>query len=149
MLTGSIINIFNMEIRLNNQHIVNAWNEWDELEEVVVGSADNACFEPTEPGSHPKLRDSSVADIIPFPSGSKPQEMIEKTNEELAGFAALLESQGVKVHRPEPQDFSQAVRTPDFDIQNQYCAAVSYTHLRAHETSLHLVCRLLLEKKNK
>ena len=23
----------------------------------------------------------------------------------------------------------------------------SYTHLRAHETSLHLVCRLLLEKK--
>ena len=28
-------------------------------------------------------------------------------------------------------------------------AAVSYTHLRAHETSLHLVCRLLLEKKKK
>ena len=25
-------------------------------------------------------------------------------------------------------------------------SAVSYTHLRAHETSLHLVCRLLLEK---
>ena len=25
--------------------------------------------------------------------------------------------------------------------------AVSYTHLRAHETSLHLVCRLLLEKR--
>ncbi|GAB5772783.1 protein YbcW [Staphylococcus aureus] len=23
---------------------------------------------------------------------------------------------------------------------------VSYTHLRAHETTLHLVCRLLLEK---
>ena len=27
-------------------------------------------------------------------------------------------------------------------------AAVSYTHLRAHETVLDLVCRLLLEKKN-
>ena len=26
-------------------------------------------------------------------------------------------------------------------------AAVSYTHLRAHETGLDLVCRLLLEKK--
>ena len=25
---------------------------------------------------------------------------------------------------------------------------VSYTHLRAHETPEHLVCRLLLEKKN-
>eukprot|EP00831_Metopus_contortus_P010572 TRINITY_DN1411_c0_g1_i1.p1 TRINITY_DN1411_c0_g1~~TRINITY_DN1411_c0_g1_i1.p1 ORF type:complete len:150 (+),score=9.16 TRINITY_DN1411_c0_g1_i1:184-633(+) len=30
-----------------------------------------------------------------------------------------------------------------------YYLAVSYTHLRAHETSLHLVCRLLLEKKKK
>ena len=28
----------------------------------------------------------------------------------------------------------------------RYPATVSYTHLRAHETSLHLVCRLLLEK---
>eukprot|EP00658_Telonema_sp_P-2_P014149 TRINITY_DN15366_c0_g1_i1.p1 TRINITY_DN15366_c0_g1~~TRINITY_DN15366_c0_g1_i1.p1 ORF type:complete len:118 (-),score=16.13 TRINITY_DN15366_c0_g1_i1:15-368(-) len=29
------------------------------------------------------------------------------------------------------------------------CAPVSYTHLRAHETPEHLVCRLLLEKKKK
>ena len=29
-----------------------------------------------------------------------------------------------------------------------YIIAVSYTHLRAHETVLDLVCRLLLEKKN-
>ena len=28
-------------------------------------------------------------------------------------------------------------------------SAVSYTHLRAHETVLDLVCRLLLEKKKK
>ena len=28
-----------------------------------------------------------------------------------------------------------------------YIATVSYTHLRAHETVLDLVCRLLLEKK--
>ena len=27
--------------------------------------------------------------------------------------------------------------------------AVSYTHLRAHETLRHLVCRLLLEKKKR
>ena len=30
-----------------------------------------------------------------------------------------------------------------------YVDAVSYTHLRAHETVLDLVCRLLLEKKKK
>eukprot|EP00658_Telonema_sp_P-2_P023914 TRINITY_DN19590_c0_g1_i3.p1 TRINITY_DN19590_c0_g1~~TRINITY_DN19590_c0_g1_i3.p1 ORF type:complete len:163 (+),score=34.56 TRINITY_DN19590_c0_g1_i3:28-516(+) len=30
-----------------------------------------------------------------------------------------------------------------------HACAVSYTHLRAHETPEHLVCRLLLEKKKK
>ena len=30
-----------------------------------------------------------------------------------------------------------------------YAIPVSYTHLRAHETVLDLVCRLLLEKKKK
>ena len=29
----------------------------------------------------------------------------------------------------------------------QFTGAVSYTHLRAHETVLDIVCRLLLEKK--
>ena len=34
------------------------------------------------------------------------------------------------------------------DLDDNYVEAVSYTHLRAHETVLDLVCRLLLEKKN-
>src|SRR5665811_2321684 len=32
-------------------------------------------------------------------------------------------------------------------VNPSVCRAVSYTHLRAHETVLDLVCRLLLEKK--
>eukprot|EP00826_Nyctotherus_ovalis_P001915 TRINITY_DN10359_c0_g1_i2.p1 TRINITY_DN10359_c0_g1~~TRINITY_DN10359_c0_g1_i2.p1 ORF type:complete len:247 (-),score=40.28 TRINITY_DN10359_c0_g1_i2:2-742(-) len=40
--------------------------------------------------------------------------------------------------------------TPKVDARRWYdIRPVSYTHLRAHETSLHLVCRLLLEKKKK
>ena len=38
----------------------------------------------------------------------------------------------------------------DVRLVNRYLGgyrAVSYTHLRAHETPEHLVCRLLLEKK--
>ena len=31
----------------------------------------------------------------------------------------------------------------------KHLTAVSYTHLRAHETGRNLVCRLLLEKKKK
>ena len=35
----------------------------------------------------------------------------------------------------------------DLEIFERRVEAVSYTHLRAHETVLDLVCRLLLEKK--
>src|SRR5674536_381305 len=43
-----------------------------------------------------------------------------------------------------------AVRREDFVPQSlRDSASVSYTHLRAHETPEHLVCRLLLEKKKK
>ena len=34
-----------------------------------------------------------------------------------------------------------------FSCEEADAAAVSYTHLRAHETGRNLVCRLLLEKK--
>ena len=36
----------------------------------------------------------------------------------------------------------------DHEIFSYASRAVSYTHLRAHETLRYLVCRLLLEKKN-
>ena len=41
----------------------------------------------------------------------------------------------------------QLVGNGDANVGN-YLDTVSYTHLRAHETVLDLVCRLLLEKKN-
>ena len=64
---------------------------------------------------------------------------------------------------PKPVDFHSGVKTilseylasgldPEKStlfVQSSVPQAVSYTHLRAHETVLDLVCRLLLEKKNK
>ena len=39
--------------------------------------------------------------------------------------------------------------TSEFQVSLRSAQAVSYTHLRAHETGRNLVCRLLLEKKKK
>ena len=44
----------------------------------------------------------------------------------------------------QPTERSQALE----GLTAEYYEAVSYTHLRAHETVLDLVCRLLLEKKH-
>ena len=43
--------------------------------------------------------------------------------------------------------FEKAIENPDYSGTFNACTPVSYTHLRAHETVLDLVCRLLLEKK--
>src|SRR5678815_2828319 len=52
-----------------------------------------------------------------------------------------------------PQRHSQSATGPKMRAQKRPSRsglkAVSYTHLRAHETPEHLVCRLLLEKKKK
>ena len=45
----------------------------------------------------------------------------------------------------EVADDADEVQEPVVDMGT---VPVSYTHLRAHETVLDLVCRLLLEKKN-
>ena len=45
--------------------------------------------------------------------------------------------------------FAETQRIPVRPLTLIYGATVSYTHLRAHETVLDLVCRLLLEKKKK
>ena len=43
-------------------------------------------------------------------------------------------------------DTPEFINQPD-ELKKDFVVAVSYTHLRAHETVLDLVCRLLLEKK--
>eukprot|EP00657_Telonema_sp_P-1_P006582 TRINITY_DN2563_c0_g1_i10.p1 TRINITY_DN2563_c0_g1~~TRINITY_DN2563_c0_g1_i10.p1 ORF type:complete len:165 (-),score=28.99 TRINITY_DN2563_c0_g1_i10:80-574(-) len=61
--------------------------------------------------------------------------------------------------RDDLRRLQESIRAHNGDLQNvrqrtignaqTYHQSVSYTHLRAHETVLDLVCRLLLEKKKK
>ena len=52
----------------------------------------------------------------------------------------MIELRMVKMQSSEYSDYTAYLKL-------DYCIAVSYTHLRAHETEADLVCRLLLEKK--
>ena len=53
----------------------------------------------------------------------------------------MVEKDNIQIHFFEFKELDPA--------ENYGQVSVSYTHLRAHETVLDLVCRLLLEKKNK
>ena len=46
-------------------------------------------------------------------------------------------------------DYAAKQNLSEYKISSYSSQSVSYTHLRAHETVLDLVCRLLLEKKKK
>ena len=55
--------------------------------------------------------------------------------------------QEVKQYQVESEELAAEVKMLEVELAES-SKPVSYTHLRAHETVLDLVCRLLLEKKN-
>jgi glycine amidinotransferase len=93
---------------------VNSHNEWDPLEEVIVGRLEGA----TIPSNH-----AAVTCNLPGFTGKLfglfaglrfPTRLVEPAQRELDGFIALLESFGITVRRPEPVDHRKRFGTPDW-----------------------------------
>lgn len=88
-----------------------SWNEWDPLKHVIVGRADGTMVQAPEPAIE---RDWPEYGYPRGTYGRLPKDMEEKANEQLDNFARILEKRGIRVDRPTPIDFSQAVQTPDW-----------------------------------
>jgi glycine amidinotransferase len=90
---------------------VSSHNEWNPLEEVIVGRLDGAAFPPahiTVTGRMSPVRRR----LYPFVAGRRyPRLLVEPAEQELEEFVALLRSEGVKVRRPEAADFTRTFRT--------------------------------------
>ena len=68
-------------------------NEWDQLEEVIVGNPLNARFPTADLSAQlAEFPDRPVAEI---PRGPFPQQIIEETQEDLDGFVKILEGLGI------------------------------------------------------
>jgi scyllo-inosamine-4-phosphate amidinotransferase 1 len=98
--------------------IVLVHNEWDPLEEVIVGSAAGARIPARDLSLHAiEYRERSWGDI---PSGPFPSGMIAETEEVLDELAEALTGCGVTVHRPDPTDTAGCVSTPDWSTTGFY-----------------------------
>src|SRR5665811_2632872 len=88
----------------------------------------------------------STSRFMKYGSVKKPEEA-----EDISGriIIDLFENAGHKLHSYTLISDEGRVITRSVKEQVNAVNAVSYTHLRAHETVLDLVCRLLLEKKKK
>ena len=102
------------------------------------------------------LRDALNAAYATNPSlqGARAQQRATDETVPIARAAGLPSLQGASSYTEFLKNSANNFTSPDraFDSSLQlsvpvYSGAVSYTHLRAHETVLDLVCRLLLEKK--
>ena len=97
--------------------VVSSWNDFDPLKHAIVGRADFTCIPPTEPATEAKIpEDSDMRGMW----GPRPLETVERANYQLDTLAGLLESRGIRVDRPEPLQWNQAVMTPDFSTGSSF-----------------------------
>jgi glycine amidinotransferase len=101
--------------------IVNSWNEWDPLKEVIVGSARGAADIGFEPALAPYFPPGSP--LRDFRGGPVPSVLVDAAERQLDSFAELLNRLGVTVKRPDPVDQSVQVKTPDWEAPGGHAIA--------------------------
>jgi N-dimethylarginine dimethylaminohydrolase len=93
-------------------------NEWDRLEEVIVGNPLNARFPaPDKSTQVAEFPDRSLAEI---PRGPFPQKIVEETEEDLNEFVRILEGQGVTVKRPDTWPHEAKFSTVHWESHGYY-----------------------------
>lgn len=101
---------------------VNSHNEWDPLEEVIVGVVEGASFPTWHVALEAPLPDDQ-RDLFRKSAGTPfPKEHIEAARKELEEFVHILEGEGVKVRRPTPCNQLEAYSAPGWTSTGLYDA---------------------------
>ena len=98
--------------------VVWSCNEWDKLEEVIVGNPLRARF-PTADRST-QLAEYPDRSRDKIPQGPFPQWIIEETEEDLNEFVAVLEKHDVTVKRPEAWPHEAKFSTINWESEGYY-----------------------------
>lgn len=93
---------------------VNSWNEWDTLEEVIVGSARGAADIGFEPSLAPYFPPGSQGRA--FRGRPVDPSVVDDAERQLDNFAKLLDRMGIIVRRPDLVRHDTSVKTPDWEI---------------------------------
>ena len=93
-------------------------NEWDPLEEVIVGNPLGARFPYADPST--RLAEYPDRELTDIPQGAFPDQIIEETQEDLQGFVDALEARGVIVRRPDTWPHEQTISTVQWETQGYY-----------------------------
>jgi glycine amidinotransferase len=101
---------------------VNSHNEWDPLEEIIVGSLEGA----TIPSNHVTVTFNVppfTAKLYRLAAGRRfPRWMVKLAQKQLDEFLHIIEAEGVTVRRPELMDFHAHFKTPYWSSRG-FCVA--------------------------
>lgn len=101
---------------------VNSYNEWDPLEEVIVGRLEGA----TIPSNHITVTFNLPpvgAKLYGLAAGWKyPKWMKSLAQKELDGFIRVMELEGIKVRRPDAINFAKSYKSPWWNSRG-FCIA--------------------------
>jgi len=133
---------------VSSTSLVSVNNEWDPLEEVIVGLADFATFPShhDDPHFEAAYGDGDEVAGLSLPHQFS-QRMVDETNEDLEQFADDLRKLNIVVKRPEPIDFNGKIKTMDWEVDPFFCYCPRDVNLAIGQTIIEVPspmrCRFL------
>ncbi|HEX6077459.1 MAG TPA: scyllo-inosamine-4-phosphate amidinotransferase [Micromonosporaceae bacterium] len=100
--------------------LVNVHNEWDPLEEMIVGTVDGARVPSPDRGLFALDYCANVASEQDIPTGPYDPRVTTEASEDLERFVKLLTQEGVVVRRPAVTDHTRTFGTPDWTTDGEY-----------------------------
>jgi len=97
-------------------------NDWNPLEEVIVGVGESACLPEFEPvlKAYLSFDDPFIKEVVSSVGGEGspyPTEITSEIIQQLDNFVRVLKNEGVTVTRPTPFNLNQPVKTPFFEAK--------------------------------
>ena len=98
---------------------VNTHNEWDPLEEIIVGVVEGATIPPWEPATPAVVHHEHLLDFYRQNGGLPwPHETLDAAQRDIDEFIHILEAEGVTVRRPSIYNTGKSFSTPNFEIES-------------------------------
>ncbi|GCB79290.1 hypothetical protein scyTo_0019519, partial [Scyliorhinus torazame] len=99
-----------------------SYNEWDTLEEVIVGRPENACVPPFTLEIKANTSEKNWPFYLQHGGHRFPEEHLKKVVAEIDEMCNVLRGEGVTVRHPDLIDWSAYYKTPDFASTGMYAA---------------------------
>ena len=103
--------------------VVCTYNEWDPLEEVIVGVIDKAVIPAPHVSMKATIPAGSWDEFLTYAGQPFPPEQLAIANREIDRFVEILEAEGVRVRRPEVIECNRGYATPDWSVNDRIMPA--------------------------